>query len=104
MPVTRKQKNKASVSREADSILDLKNMDVLIGYSHFEREGSEFGNSVGRPESPSYDALKDHNSNFYSNPRENVIRESGSNGQISGEASSSYEFSKLSRKMTQWIT
>ena len=44
-------------------ISDLENMDVMIGNSHFEREDSEFGNSVERPESP--DISVDHNSNTH---------------------------------------
>ena len=64
MPVTIKQKSKTRKSREADMISDLENMDVLIENSHYERADSEFGNSIRRPESPSYDALVDHNSNI----------------------------------------
>ena len=63
MPVTREQMNKDRRSRVADMISDLENKDVMIWSGHFEIEISEFGNSVRRPESPSYEALTDHNSN-----------------------------------------
>ena len=41
----------------------------MIGSSHYEREDSEFGNSVRRPESPRYDPHIDHNFNAHSNSR-----------------------------------
>ena len=44
VPVTREQKNKARMSKEADIISDLENMDVMIGSGHYEeREISGFG-------------------------------------------------------------
>ena len=46
---------------------DLASMDIMIGSGHYDREDSEIGNSVKRPESPSYDVLIDHNSNCHSN-------------------------------------
>ena len=52
----------------------LENMDAMIGSSHYEREDSEIGNSVRRPESHSYDTLLDSNSNSHPNLRENEIR------------------------------
>ena len=56
MPTTRKQKNYARRSRKAEMLSDEENMDVMLGSNHYEREGSEFGNSIRRPESPSSDA------------------------------------------------
>ena len=38
-------------------ISDLEKMEVMIGSSRFD---TEIGNSVRRPESPSFDALVDH--------------------------------------------
>ena len=43
----------------------------MIG-SHYEREDIEYGNSVRRLESPSNDALVDHNSNTHSNSGEKM--------------------------------
>ena len=74
MPGTRKQKNEAGRSSEADMISDLENMVVMIGSGHYEREVSEFGNSVKRTESPSYKTLIDHNYNAHSNFIKNDIR------------------------------
>ena len=68
MPVTRKQKSKA------DMISDLRNMQAKIGSGPYEREDSEFANSVERPQSPSYNALIHNNSNSHSSSRENEIR------------------------------
>ena len=70
MPVTRKQTCKPRRSREADDMIsDEENMDVMIGSSNYEREDCEFGNSIRRPESLSYDPRIDHNSNAHSNSR-----------------------------------
>ena len=46
MPTTRKQQSRARKSREADMLSDIENMDVLLDTNHFEREESEFSNSV----------------------------------------------------------
>ena len=52
MPTTRKHKSKAKKSREADMLLDIENMDIMLGSNHFEREENELGNTVRKPESP----------------------------------------------------
>ena len=39
----------------------------MIESGHYERDGSEYGNSVRRPERPSSDALIDHNSSSREN-------------------------------------
>ena len=67
MPFTYKQKSKARKSSEAEMLSDFENMDIMLGSNHFEREESEFGNTTRRPESPSYDAIVDHNTNSHSN-------------------------------------
>ena len=84
-------------------ISGLENMDVMIGSSLYEREGSEFGNSVRRPESRSNDTLVDHNSNNHSNSRENEIRAFAGNGQISEEISANNEMNRLTGKLNQRI-
>ena len=56
MPTTKKQK-KAKKSRELDLLSDIGNMDIKLGGNHFERDESEFSNSVRRSESPSYETL-----------------------------------------------
>ena len=43
MPTTRKQK-KARKSREADMFSDIKNLDVLLGGNHLERDDSKTSN------------------------------------------------------------
>ena len=72
-------------------ISDLEKMDVMIGNCPYEKEDSEYGNSVRRPESRSFDALIDHNSNNQSNSRmnENGTKEFADNRQMSGEIKSS---------------
>ena len=52
---------------------DLENIDIMLVSHLLEKQYSEFGNSVRRLESPSYDALVDHNSNSHSNSEENEI-------------------------------
>ena len=105
MPVTRKEKRKARGFREADMISDLENRDVMIGSDHNERkEDSEYGNSVRSPESPSYDALIDHNSKSHSNSRDNEIRDFTSNGQNNAEIDSGSYFNRLSVVLNRRIT
>ena len=70
-------------------ISDLEKLDVMIGNCHYEKEDSEYGNSVRRPESRSYDALIDHNSNNHSNSRMNETKGFAGNRQMSGEINSS---------------
>ena len=41
MPTTRKQKSKVRKSREADILSDIENMDILLGFNHFEKEEGE---------------------------------------------------------------
>ena len=82
-------------------ILDLENMDMIIVSGHYEREDSEFGNSVRRPECLCYDALIDHNSNTLSNPRENEIGGFAGNGQSSAEIDSSCDLNRLSNELSQ---
>ena len=63
-------------------------------------EDSEFGNSVWRPESPTYDALIDHNSNS----RENEIRVFAGNARNTTEVDSGSELNGLSGEINQRIT
>ena len=79
-------------------------MDVMIGSGLFQRENSEFGNSVRRPEIPSFDALIDHNSNSHSNSRENEIRGFTGNGRKNTQVDSGSEFIRLSGELNQRIT
>ena len=66
------QKSKARRSREADMISDLENIDVMIGSGHSEKEDSEIGNSVRRPESPTNAALIVYTS--YSTPTQEKMK------------------------------
>ena len=77
-----KQKREVRKSREADMLSDIENMDILLGTNHFERDESELSKSVGRPESPSDNALVNNESNSHSNSRENEIRRCASHGHI----------------------
>ena len=51
--------------KKTEMLSDFKNLDIMLGSDRFEREGSELGNSTRRPESTSYDALVDHNTNSH---------------------------------------
>ena len=96
MPITRKQKSKVRKSREADILSDIENMDILLGFNHFEREEGELiSNSVRRPESPGYNALVNRNQNRIPT-RENEIRGFASLGHNSGRTESSCDFNRLS--------
>ena len=48
-------------------------MDIKLVSNQFEREDSEFVNLARRSESPSYDALVDHNTIYHSNFGENDL-------------------------------
>ena len=60
MPAPRKQKSKARKSREVDMLPGIENLDIMLGGNHLEREESKIGNSVRRPESPSYITSVNH--------------------------------------------
>ena len=76
----------------------------MIESGDYEREDGDFGDSVRRPDSPSYDALIDRNSNSHSNSKKNEIRGIAGNGQLSCEISSGNELNRLSRELDQRIT
>ena len=103
MPTTGKQKSKARKSKESDIISDIKNLGILLGSNRLEREESEFSNSIGRPESPSYNALVNHDVNSHSNSREDKIKDYAGNGQNSREVDSSSELNTLSGELNQRI-
>ena len=104
MPTTRKQKSKARKSREADILSHIENIDIMLGSNHFERQKSELCNSVRLPETPSDNALSNHDSNSHSNSREKEIRGFTGNGQNSREVDSNSEIKRLSGDMNQGIT
>ena len=83
---------------------DLENMDIMLGSNHFEREVSEFENSASRHESPTYDALLDHNTNWHSYSGANEIRRFAGNCQNSGKIDFSSEMNRLSGELNQKIT
>ena len=89
MPATKKQKSKARKSREAEMLSVLENVDIMLGSNRLEREESEFRNSVRRPESPSYNALANHDVNSHSNSIEEETRGYAGNGHNSREAARS---------------
>ena len=91
MPSTRKQKKKAGKSREAYMLSDIENLEILLRSNRLEREENEFSNSVRRPESPSYNAFVNYDTNSHSNSREDKIKGYLGNRQKSREADSSSE-------------
>ena len=99
MPTTRKQKSRARKSREADKLSDIENLDIMLGSNHLETEESELSNSVRRPESPSYNALVNHDVNSHSNSREDEISVFAGNGQNLREVDSSSEINRLSGEL-----
>ena len=70
-------------------------MDIVLGSNHFEREESEFSNSVEKPESPSFNALVNNEFNSLSNSRNNEVRCFVSHGHNSGVTESSSEINRL---------
>ena len=103
MPTTKKQKSRAR-KRETDMLSDIKNLDILLGSNRLEREESEFSNSVRRTESPSYNALVNHDVKFHSISGEDVIRGHAGNGQESREVDSSSEINRLSAELNPRIS
>ena len=104
MPTTRKQKSKERKSRGANMLSEIRNLDIMLGGIRLEREESEFSNSVRRPESPSYNALANHDVNSHTNSREDEIRCYAENCHNSREVDSSSEINKLSLELNQRIT
>ena len=76
----------------------------MIGNGHFERDDSEFRNSVRWPESPRYDALIDHNGHSHSNSSENEVKGFTGNGRNTTEVDSGCEPNRLSGELIQRIT
>ena len=83
---------------------DLENLDITVGSNHFEREDSDFGNSARRPESPSYDALADHNTNSHSNSGENEIEKFAGKGHNSRKVYFRSEINRLPGELNRRIT
>ena len=81
-------------------LTDIENMDIMLGSNHFEREESELSISVRRPQSPSYNAVTNHDLNSI----ENDIRGFAGNGQNSRDADSSGEIIRRSGELKQRIT
>ena len=104
MPTTREPRSKDRKSRKADNLSDMENMDKMLDSNHFEREESEFNNPVRRPESTSFNASTNYDSNSHSTSRENEIRDFAGNGQNSREADSNSEINRLSGDLNQRIT
>ena len=104
MPTTRKQKSKPRKSREADMLSELECLDIMLGSNRLEREVTEFGNSVRRPESPSFIALADHDVNSHYNSRADEIMGYAGNGHNSREVDSTSDINKLSGELNQSIT
>ena len=77
MPTSKNQKSEARKSREADLTSDIENM---LSSNYVEREESEISNSVRKSETPSCNALTNHDLNFHSNTRDNVISGYARNG------------------------
>ena len=71
--------------------------------NHLEREESELSSLVRRLESPSYNALTNHDLNSHSSSREYENINAG-NGQNSRENDSCGEISRLSGELNQGIT
>ena len=76
----------------------------MIGKDRYEREGNEFDNSTGRPESPKYRSLIDHNLNSNLNSRENEIRRLAEDEQLPCEISSGNNSNHLSGELNRRIT
>ena len=74
MPTTRKQQKEARKSGEADMLSDIGSLNIMLGSNCLKREESEFSNSVRRPESPSYNAMVNHDVSSHFNSREDEIR------------------------------
>ena len=104
MPTTRKRKSKTRKSREAERLSDLENMDIMLGSNHLERKDSKFGSFTRRPESPTYDALVDHNTNSHSKSGENEIRRFSENSHNPREIDFSSETNRLSEDINQRVT
>ena len=83
---------------------DLENMDIMLCSNHFQREDSEFGDSARRPESPSYNALVDHNTISHPNSAQNDIKRFAGNGHNSRNMDPISEINRLSGEPNQKIT
>ena len=103
MPTIRKQK-KARKSREVDMLSDMKNLDIMLGGNHLERDDGEISNYGRRPESPTFDTLLNQESNSHPNSHEVEIKTCAQNGQSSREIDPGSKLNRLSGELNQRIT
>ena len=69
MTTTRKQKE-ARKSRGAEMLSDIKNLDIMLGGNHLEKEESEYCCSSRRSNNPNFNVHENNEENHYPNPRE----------------------------------
>ena len=103
MPTTRKQK-KARISRGAEMLSDIENLDVMLGGNHLEREESEYDNLSSRSNSPNLNTHENNEEIHYPNSRANRSSNSPEYGHNSAGTDSSAEFNKLSSELNLRIS
>ena len=79
---------------------DIKNLDIMLGGSHFDREGSEDSILARRPESVSCNASEKNEETVHLNTRENSSANSSSDdfNRLSGEL-----ISRISREIDEMM-
>ena len=103
MPTTRKQK-KPRKSTGAEMLSDIENLDIILGGNHLDRQGSEFSDSIRRPDSPNFNAPDKVEKHSYPNSMENTLSHSDIYGHNSAVTHSSAEFNRLSGELNLRIS
>ena len=103
MPTTRKQK-KARKSRGQEMLYGRKNLDIMQGRSHFDRDESEDGILARKPRSVNDDVSDNNEESPHSNTRESRSGKNADLGQNSTGASSNAEINRLSGELNSRIS
>ena len=85
-------------------LTDIETLDIMLGSNRLEREESEFGKSVCRPERPSYNALVSHDVNSHTNSREHEIRVVPEAAKMPDRLTRTVKSIQLSGELNQRIT
>ena len=106
MPTTRKQK-KARKSRGNEMLLDIENLDVMLGENHFsrnERDESISSKRARRPESTSGDVLENNGDNNHLDIENFDPVTRANRGQNSTGDNSSAEINRLSSELNSRLS
>ena len=94
-----KKTEKTRKSRGLELLLDIENLDIMLGERHSERDGSAKSNSTGRSESVTGDIFENNEENLCLNHTEMRSGNDADLGQNSTSANSNADINRLSNEL-----